>query len=49
MTRILTVGAAQLGPIQRDHSRADVVERLLVLLRQGERAAAISSPSPSWR
>jgi N-carbamoyl-D-amino-acid hydrolase len=35
MTRILTVGAAQLGPVQRDHSRADVVERLLVLLREG--------------
>ena len=35
MARYLTVGAAQLGPIQRDHSRAEVVERLLVLLRQG--------------
>lgn len=33
--RVLTIGAAQLGPIQRDHRRADVVERLLVLLRQG--------------
>jgi predicted amidohydrolase len=33
MTRIVTVGAAQLGPIEADHSRADVVERLLVLLR----------------
>jgi N-carbamoyl-D-amino-acid hydrolase len=35
MTRILTVGAAQLGPVQRDHTRADVVERLLHLLRAG--------------
>lgn len=35
MARIVTIGAAQLGPIQRAHSRADVVERLLVLLRQG--------------
>ena len=35
MSRILTVGAAQLGPVQRDHTRADVVERLLVLLRDG--------------
>lgn len=34
MTRILTVGAAQLGPVQRDHTRADVVERLLALLRE---------------
>ncbi len=32
MNRILTVGAAQLGPVQRDHTRADVVERLLALL-----------------
>lgn len=33
-SRTIVVGAAQLGPIQSDHSRADVVERLLVLLRQ---------------
>jgi predicted amidohydrolase len=35
MTRTLTLGAAQLGPVQREHSRKDVVERLLDLLRQG--------------
>ena len=29
------VGAAQLGPIQRDHSRKEVVERLLALLTEG--------------
>lgn len=34
MTRILTIGAAQLGPIQRDHTREDVVKRLLSLLHQ---------------
>jgi predicted amidohydrolase len=34
MTRIVTVGAAQLGPIQAEHTRAEVVERLLVLMRQ---------------
>lgn len=34
MTRMITIGAAQLGPIQKDHSRTDVVERLLTLLRQ---------------
>jgi predicted amidohydrolase len=34
MTRIITVGAAQLGPIQRAHSRASVVRRLLDLMRQ---------------
>ena len=32
MARTLTVAAAQLGPVQRDHSRAQVVERLVVLL-----------------
>lgn len=34
MTRILTVGACQLGPIQREHDRKVVVERLIALLRQ---------------
>src|SRR4051794_10304038 len=33
MSRILTVGAAQLGPIQRSESRAQAVERLMVLMR----------------
>jgi N-carbamoyl-D-amino-acid hydrolase len=32
MTRIITVGAAQLGPIARSESRARVVERMLVLM-----------------
>lgn len=32
MSRIVTVGAAQLGPIQRTDSRADVVTRLIALL-----------------
>ncbi len=35
VSRIVTVGAAQLGPIQRDHTRVDVVERLVELLHQG--------------
>src|SRR5262245_52965891 len=34
MARSLTVGAAQLGPVQRDHSRASVVKRMIELLRQ---------------
>lgn len=38
MSRILRVGAAQLGPIQRHHTRAEVVERLIGLLRQGATA-----------
>ncbi len=33
MSRFLTVGAGQLGPIARDDSRGDVVERLIALLR----------------
>jgi predicted amidohydrolase len=33
VSRIVRVAAAQLGPVQREHSRADVVERLLGLLR----------------
>ncbi len=34
MSRIVTVGAAQLGPIQRTDSRADVVTRLIALLNE---------------
>ena len=34
MSRIVTVGAAQLGPVARAHSRASVVARMLELLRQ---------------
>lgn len=37
MSRIVTVGAAQLGPIQRAHSRKEVVGRLVALLEQGAR------------
>jgi predicted amidohydrolase len=32
MSRRLTVAAAQLGPVPRDHSRGEVVDRLLALL-----------------
>ena len=34
MSRIITVGAAQLGPVQKEHTRAQVVDRLVALLRQ---------------
>ncbi|HUN47332.1 MAG TPA: N-carbamoyl-D-amino-acid hydrolase [Stellaceae bacterium] len=34
MTRIVTVGAAQVGPISRNHSRAQVVRRLIDLMQQ---------------
>lgn len=36
MTRTLTVGAAQLGPIARDEPRGRVVERMLALLEQAD-------------
>lgn len=36
MTRIVTVGAAQLGPIARSDTRAQVVERMIELLTQGK-------------
>ena len=37
MSRILTVAAAQLGPVQRDDSREQVVKRMLALLHQAAR------------
>lgn len=36
MTRIVTIGAAQLGPIQRAHTRGQVVQRMLALLHQAK-------------
>jgi predicted amidohydrolase len=38
MTRIITVGAAQLGPIQKHHDRQSVVKRLIALLQQAHAA-----------
>ncbi|MEY4361605.1 MAG: hypothetical protein RL391_911 [Actinomycetota bacterium] len=38
--RSVNVAAAQMGPIQRDHSRAEVVERLIELLREAHRRGA---------
>ena len=38
MSRVLTVGAAQMGPIQLADTRAQVVERLIALLRSGSGA-----------
>ena len=34
MSRTVAIGAAQMGPVQRDHTRKDVVERLVDLLHQ---------------
>ena len=36
MSRVVTVGAAQLGPIQRAETRPQVVKRLLDLLQQAK-------------
>ena len=38
MSRIVNVGAAQMGPIAADESRAEVVGRLIALLRDGAEA-----------
>jgi predicted amidohydrolase len=38
MTRIITIGAAQLGPIQKDHTRQQVVARLIDLLHKAHSA-----------
>ena len=35
--RVITVGAAQMGPIAASESRADVVERLLAHMREAHR------------
>jgi N-carbamoyl-D-amino-acid hydrolase len=37
MARVITIGAAQLGPISRNESRAQVVDRMIDLLRQADR------------
>ena len=34
MSRILHVAGAQMGPVARDDTRADVVERLIIMLRE---------------
>ncbi|GIT45671.1 MAG: hypothetical protein Ct9H300mP12_02560 [Acidimicrobiales bacterium] len=47
MTRTVTIGAAQVGPIQLADTRSAVVERLISLLRQGADAEWTWSSSPS--
>ena len=39
MTRVITVGGGQLGPVQRSDSREMVVDRLIALLRQAKNHA----------
>ena len=38
VSKVLRVAGGQLGPVQRDHGRADVVERLIALLRRAAEA-----------
>lgn len=40
MTRNIAIAAAQLGPIELEHSRSDVVERLIALLRDAHARGA---------
>jgi predicted amidohydrolase len=40
MPRYLTVAAAQMGPVQRDHTRQQVVERLIALLHRAHAMGA---------
>jgi N-carbamoyl-D-amino-acid hydrolase len=40
MSRIINIAAAQMGPIQKDHNRAQVVERLILLLQQAASAGS---------
>ena len=46
MSRIVTVGAAQLGPIARSETRPRVVQRLIALMRQAK-AAGEEKPTES--
>ncbi len=40
MSRILTIAAAQMGPIARDESRTSAVERLCVMMRRAQEGGA---------
>ena len=40
MARYVTVAAAQMGPVQKEHTREQVVERLITLLRQAHSMGA---------
>ena len=57
MSRILTVGAAQLGPIGREESRASAVRRMIALMREAKShgcdlvvfpEAALTAFFPHW-
>ena len=49
MSRIITLGAAQLGPIQRRDRRVSAVERMLELMRLAAEHDGAASCSGAWR
>ncbi len=49
MSRIINIGAAQMGPIAPDESRVSAVNRMIELLKQAKSGASTWLSSPSWR
>ena len=49
MSRVLTVAAAQLGPIARNESRASAVRRMIALMREAKASGAQLVVFPNWR
>ena len=49
VSRVLTVAAAQLGPVQRDHSREQVVERMIAPAPPGRAARCRAGGVPGAR
>ena len=48
MSRIVTVAAAQLGPIARSESRPQVVQRMLALMQAGRLEVRHGTRTPRW-
>ena len=44
MARVITIGAAQMGPIQRAESRGEVAGRMLELMAAAEEISPLSLP-----
>ncbi len=49
MARIVTVAAAQLGPIQKAENRASVIARMIKLMEEAKTKGATSSSIRRWR
>ena len=48
MSRRLTVGAGQMGPIARDESKSEVVDRLMAMLHEAHGRGSTCSSTPNW-